>query len=81
MTITWTNGPHGSHSGRHGSIELFTISRGFKGQEVLRGKLPGFKTELGEFDSIKEAQERAQAVFDRWLVRAELAPVRKEGSE
>jgi hypothetical protein len=81
MTITWTNGPHGSHSGRHGTIELFTINHGFSGKKVLRGKLPGFKTDLGEFDSVEKAQERAQAVFERWLVRAELAPVRKEDTQ
>jgi hypothetical protein len=81
MTITWTNGSHGSLSGCHGTVELFTISHGFSGEKVLRGKLPGFKADLGEFDSIGKAQDRARAVFERWLERAELAPARKDGAQ
>ena len=87
MTITWhtaTDRPGWPQEiGRHGSIEMFLVCADLVDYSKyrLRGFLPGFKAELGEFDSVKEAHDRAHAVFDRWLVRAELAPVRKEDEQ
>lgn len=87
MTLVWRTASdrHGPprEIGSHGSVDMFVISVNVVdySKYTLRGFLPSFKTELGEHDSAEKAQEVAAAVFARWLVRAELAPVRKEGSE
>jgi hypothetical protein len=86
VALTWTKGSMSTgfsektvHEGRSGKIRLFTIhwdgllSKYHQGgREKLTGWLPGFKDDLGHFETVEEAKARADAVFVKWLDAAKL---------
>ena len=77
MPLTWevketSQYGHIVHYGRCGEIVVFTVNYGLSRKEELRGKLPGFKADLGEFDTVEDAKARADKVFAAWLEKAGL---------
>jgi hypothetical protein len=68
------------HIGRHLEIKMFSINPSLcdRNKGELRCFLPGFKEDLGEFDSVDEAKARADKVFAYWLEKAGLVEKEQE---
>jgi hypothetical protein len=80
MKIEWSRNERPYSNGwvgMAGTIHMFTISwdginggRGQDGPWILYCRLPGVKDDVGYFPNPELAQERANDVLSRWLVRA-----------
>jgi hypothetical protein len=84
MILEWrevetTSYGHIAHYGRCGEIDMFTVGWSLSGKYALRGHLPGFKKELGDFDTVEAGKTCAEAVLALWLKKAGLS-VGKEGA-
>jgi hypothetical protein len=83
MALTWTTreteyGPD-IDDGFSGKFRMFsafwdgTLSKGPVGGQIkLTGRLPGYKEDLGHYETTEAAKAKAEQVFARWLTDAKL---------
>jgi hypothetical protein len=61
--ISWSSGAYATEYGKIRAIPLFTISYKTKRTDpdwTLRCSLPGLRDELGKFDTMDQAKDRAE---------------------